>query len=273
MGKYTNKPFEKSELRETIEAIEPHPDVDYSIYSVENIKEGERVYSLMYENITEHGKLANRGSYQRFLDFSRWIESRGGVEKYLHAGQPQLLAVGPHEPPNAGLYATDLEGRKKPFTHVQKAQAASKYKKYVLFHAKLATLQAHTGNKHPHDYIVNLVATGYTYSEIAHAFGMDLGGLVTYVTQNVDPAVLKAAWAARTQLMLDAADKLFEEATTGDFDTECGRDAAKARAEVLSKVGGHLKLQATSRHADYQPAKANISITPGSINISLAAPE
>lgn len=270
---YANKPFEKSELRERIEAIGPHPDLDYSIYSVANAQASERVYSLMFENITEHGKLANRGSYQRFLDFALWCESRGGVEKYLHATQAELLEVGPEEPPNAGLYSTDLEGRKKPFAYVQKAQAAAKYKKYVLFHAKLATLQAWEGNQHPWQYIVNLVAEGHTYPEIAHAFGMTLGDLVTYVTTTVDPAILKAAWATRTQHMLDAADKLYADAVGGDFSTECGREAAESRAKVLSGVSGHMKLQAVSRHADYQPAKANISITPGAINISLAAPE
>jgi hypothetical protein len=247
----------------------PHPDIDYSVYSVDI---GERVYSDGNLDFTDRGMRRAKVSYGRFVSFVQWLEKRGGVAKFMHATTREMVEDDPTLPMEDRLLWSDIEGRRHIFGPVERQFAATKWKLHVRLPALLHTIQTWNSLPHRHSWVIERIAVGWTYPQIAMALGTNLATFLTWLTTNVDPVTLKSAWTARTVMMLESSDKLYNEAVNGDFDSECGRDAAESRAKVLSATNGHLRMQAVSRHEAYQPAKTNISVVPGSINITLVAP-
>jgi hypothetical protein len=263
---------EPNDLDREVVAYLPHPDIDYSVYDT---VVGQRVYTPGWAVLTERDRIHEQRSYDRFCEFMRWLEVRGGVAKFMHSTVEEVISGADIDDvaKEDRLMYTGRDGRRHPFDPLRCRFSVVKWNLHVRLPALLHTMQMWNSLPHRHSWIIERVAIGWTYEQIALALGTQLSVFLNWLTTNVDPVTLKAAWTARTVMMLESADKLYSEAVGGDFDSECGQKAAESRAKVLSATNSHLKMQAVSRHEAYQPAKTNISITPGSISISLAAPE
>jgi hypothetical protein len=220
-----------------------------------------------------------------YAQFAKWVEGRGGPKEFLWASDRYIAGVreltyaerqqrpGEELPVEPTFTYVDEVGKTQLAKWVHVVRLINKYKRLVLFPARLNTLAAHYGLDDPFQWPLDQVSQGSSWDDIAYSVGVSTPVLMQEMWQHADPARIKAAWSARTELMAQKADNLLNAALDGDFDSVCGREAAESRASVLSKVSGHVKTQLVAHHTAYRPQATGAAVTPGAINITFSMPQ
>lgn len=252
------------DLQDEVLATEPHPDVNYDKYSID----------AGQHYVFDENDSTKQTGYRNYTAFVKLLESkRGGIKELLHATKAQIAGAQSGTHATGGLFGEDGDHPIHVASYVKRSTYASRWKKFIQFPALLETLQAWGDHDDSQEWVLLRVGEGHSYQDIAMALGVTSASLIEWMVNHTDTARLKAAWTTRTETMLEQADQLFQSAAGETFDTECSQNRAESQARVLSSMSSHLKLQAVARHPDYQPKKNEVTVTPGSISISFAAPE
>ena len=229
--------------------LAPSPELDYSLFS---------------DASTPH--VIPKGYTIAYKTYQRWeqdLVAQGGVARFLNASEDQIDGSMPMPDGTTRTYGPGVAPFKMNLA-VWKANA--------LIPARLATLAHRFGLPDGEAWVLEMIFTGATYTQIASILGMRTTVFLGFLLDNVDPVKLKAVKQNKTAALLDMAEDaaisvlaLPEEATPADV------EMAEARARAISSITGITKFVASARLPEFsavksvglgQTAQINISFNP-----------
>lgn len=246
-----------------VQLIPPSEELDYSVYDIDN--------GCRY--VYDPRNQLEETSHRNYVKFVKSLEERGGVKEFMLATTRQIADMQTGNSSTLGRAGIAGDVPKFRENATRTLIHANRWHRAVQFPAKLATIQAHYGYDTDFEWVLRRFAEGHAYNDIAHALGVELSTLTTWLWNRAPHEQLAAAQKARTSFMLDQADNLMTEAMHADYGVIQEGLAAEQKAKVLSALSPHLRMQAVAHHAAYQPKTSQVTVTPGSISISFAAPE